>query len=518
MLTDQDGSLAGIISERDIIKAYTKGSENVDQLKAEELMTPQVVTCTPETSLPDVLAMMSSYRIRHLPVLRERALVGLISVRDVLDIQQQMLLADIERREQASQVLQDDRDALEKAFAERTKALEASESRYRNLIEGSELGIRIEQPGAELLFANDACARMFGFESTQEYLVVLSEPGKFIAPHDRERLLANRNARKEGKIALNEYEYDALRKDGSIIPVQVFVREIIWDGIPALHRTLIDISKRRIAEQRLRESEMRFRVFFDNSPSIMYAKDRDHKLAFVNAKYLEFHGVREADVIGKRGGSTLEKEKRIKVEELDQKVMSDGITSTSTIPMTSKTGDIRDFLVIKFPIYGADGEISGIGGINTDVTELYKRERELLVAKTEAEILAEKAEAASQSKSLFLATMSHELRTPMNGVLGMADLLAKTDLTDVQRDFLQTIRESGRALLDLLNDILDLSKIEAGRVELEAADFSIAELLAATNALWARPAQEKGLVFSIHNNVTDTDVVRSDRTRLRQVL
>jgi len=146
-----------------------------------------------------------------------------------------------------------------------------------------------------------------------------------------------------------------------------------------------------------------------------------------------------------------------------------------------------------------------------DVTEAR------LAATAQASAL-ETAEAANRAKSDFLATMSHEIRTPLNGVLGMAQAMAADTLPETQRERLAVVRRSGETLLTILNDILDLSKIEAGKLELEEVDFDIAEVAGATLAGFGAVATAKGVSLDLRIGETAGGVYRSDPTRVRQIL
>jgi len=127
------------------------------------------------------------------------------------------------------------------------------------------------------------------------------------------------------------------------------------------------------------------------------------------------------------------------------------------------------------------------------------------------------AEAANEAKSAFLATMSHEIRTPLNGVLGMAQAMDRDELTRVQRDRLSIIHQSGEALLAILNDILDLSKIEAGQIELEDIEFDLGEVARGAHEAFTALANKKGLSFAL--DIADArGIYRGDPTRLRQIL
>jgi PAS domain S-box-containing protein len=150
-------------------------------------------------------------------------------------------------------------------------------------------------------------------------------------------------------------------------------------------------------------------------------------------------------------------------------------------------------------------------GALQNITERKSSERALVHAKDEAE-------SATRAKSAFLATMSHEIRTPLNGVLGMTQAMAMGEVTDQQRERLEVIRQSGESLLAILNDVLDLSKIEAGKLELEQANFDISELARGAHGTFAATAQAKGLKFDLKVERSVRGVYRGDSVRVRQIL
>lgn len=273
--------------------------------------------------------------------------------------------------------------------------------------------------------------------------------------------------------------------------------------------------RRKVGEQTevLRERGKILRALIDNLPQAIYVKDRESRFVVANEYTAQLTGCDDPDeLVGKTDFDFFPEENASKYYADEQAIVETGEPQIELEEkVVNASGEERHSLATKVPIFDEDGEVKRIVGITYDITERKQMEKELREARQEAL-------AAARAKSQFLANMSHEIRTPMNGVIGFADLLADTELTSEQQEFVDAIRNSGNTLLSIINDILDFSKFEAGEVELEMRPVRVQSVVEEGLDALSTKGAEKGLeiTYLIDEDVPST--IQTDETRLRQVL
>ncbi|HTT32763.1 MAG TPA: response regulator [Methylomirabilota bacterium] len=274
-----------------------------------------------------------------------------------------------------------------------------------------------------------------------------------------------------------------------------------------------EVVRRGKAEEALSIQRGRLRALIDNVPDFMYVKDADSRFLLANVSVAKQMGVNSPDeLFGKTDFEFYPREFAQTFFNDEQRVILTGQPEVNREePGLDRYGNVSQVLTTKVPLRDKNGQVIGIAGVGRDITALKRAQEEMRKAR-------EAAEAASRAKSEFLANMSHEIRTPLNGVIGMTDLALETNLTQEQREYLETVKMSADSLLTVINDILDFSKIEAGKIDLEAINFDLRDLLEFTLKTMAVRADEKGveLLGDIAPGVPE--LIRGDPSRLRQVL
>ncbi|MBF0421334.1 MAG: PAS domain S-box protein, partial [Magnetococcales bacterium] len=308
-----------------------------------------------------------------------------------------------------------------------------------------------------------------------------------------------------------------IRKDGQILFAILNVRCLRHpDGqLYRIVSTLMDVTERKRTELALQDELRRNKWFadiMDDVDAYIYIKDRQLRYIYANRLTLELFQCTAEDLIGKSDEQFFTSDESIRQLKLvDRHIIETGEPSRTEMEVAPiSTGEMRTYLEAKRPIFDHAGHVWGLSGVSTDITEQKQSETELLRAK-------EQAEEAARIKGEFLAAMSHEIRTPMNVVLGMSELLLETELTPRQRHFALIMHNSGKALLGVINDVLDFSRIEAGRLNLSEVPFSPRQVVEETTHLMHMAAEEKGLVMEDWIAADIPEAILGDDGRLRQI-
>ena len=407
------------------------------------------------------------------------------------------------------------------------EALLLAERRLRDVIEGAQVGTWTWDFDSVGQLVNDVWAHMLGYGAGELTLITYDTWSRLIHPDDKDWVEAELNRCTRGETESYEAEYRMRHRDGHWIWVLDRARVVRRkaDGSPKVMAGIqIEISEQKSREAALLRAkaeleqalalrdtaEQRFTDIAAVADGWFWEQDADLRFIYLShTEHVERLGLTGDSVIGRTRTEWLEAYPEVMASADWQPVLQaqrDHKPFRNFVYRApySKDGEERWFRISGQPVFDAGGQFLGYRGVGSDVTELY-------LAKA-------RAEEASRTKSMFLANMSHEIRTPLNGVLGMAEVLDSA-LTDPEhRRMIGTIRRSGETLLNILNDILDMSKIEAGKLELEQVPFSPVEMAERVEDLHRLKAEEKGLDFEVLVS-TGAELRRiGDPFRVQQIL
>lgn len=382
-------------------------------------------------------------------------------------------------------------------------SLRSSEERYRSLQNNLPIGVFRTTPDGRFIQANPATLTILGIPSMDD-LDRISVADFYVNPMDRDALL--HQLREKGTV--ENYECLIKRLDGVNIWCSMNVRATFDDNGNLLHQDgiMTDISDRRTAEMQRRK----LHDAIQQSPSSVVIMDADGRIEYVNPKFSELTGYSALEVIGTTWPLLQHKPETDSMHHTLWNNIRSGLEWRGEVQQQRRSGDWYWEACTVKGIHDEADVITHIIAVTDDVSERKRMQQDVIVAK-------EKAEEMNRLKSTFLATMSHELRTPLNGILGFATLLAEDLMETSHREMAATILNSGNRLLDTLNGILDLSVVEADKLNVVWSDVNLNTLIEEVRRLYQANAERKSLYLTAEIDLPSL-IVRTDERLVRQIL
>lgn len=429
-------------------------------------------------------------------------------------------IIDITERKNAEEELQNYRDHLEQLIMVRTAENEYVKKQTELILNSVGEGIYGVNLEGEVTFINPAAEQMLGWSSLelhgkkQHELIHHTRTDGSAYPAKECPIY---KAFVDGKIHHITDEC-FWRKDGSSFPVE-YISTPIWENNQLVGAVVAfsDITLRKKTETSLRESEERYRMLADNVSDVIWMMGLNGKFLYISPSVIRQTGYTVEETMQRSFDEIFEKSSAETIRNLfssvDEKVKRGERIEEGVMELHEYRKDgVEIWIEIVYSgIYGTNDQFFGLMGVSRDITEHKQLIEELQLAKAKAEI-------ATKVKSEFLANMSHEIRTPMNAILGFSDLLYNNVKEGKQRLQVESIRNSAQSLLSIINDILDLSKIEAGKLQIQYQPVGIANIIRDIQNIFGQKLKEKQLSFYIEYGKDVPESIMIDEIRLRQIL
>ncbi len=370
-------------------------------------------------------------------------------------------------------------------------------------------------------YANVSAIELFGADNADQ---LLGKPLFGLIHPDFHAIIADRLRRVlKSSVRNPPLEQKMIRLDGSIIDVETISWSFLSGGHRLVAAEICDITERRRAESVLRDSEERFRSLFDDAPIAYHELDCQGVVRRVNRTECQLLGLAAEEILGRHASDFAAD---VKTSQLSLARKLSGEVPLVPFERWYRRGDESVFLaeVNENLIRDQTGRIIGIRTGLLDITDRVNAKQQLdeyaqalQVKNQELEIALSMAQEAATMKDRFLANVSHEVRTPLTAVIGMASLMLQTTLDEEQRECIETVVRAGETLTAIINDILDISRIEAGKLELNQIECNFSEILQRAARLLSGRALEKGLQLSV-SIAEEIPLIVCDTVRLAQVL
>ena len=392
------------------------------------------------------------------------------------------------------------------------RALRSSEVRLNAAVEGTHVGIWDWNLVTDKLTFNEAWRKIYGFEQ-DDLPEFFNDWKSYVHEDDLPEVLSKLRKHLYGETPMFQHIYKARRKSGAYIVIEA-KGKLVHDENQMPVRivgTAVDITERQQMEDAVRKSQAQLTALIENREEAIWSIDRNKRILNFNTPIVEiFKSVYNATF---RQGDVITEILPKEAAEIWEGRYERSLAGESySIVDDLKSADENLFIEYSLnPIRIEDGSVIGVSVLARNITQQKSFEKSLREAK-------EAAEAANRTKSQFLANMSHEIRTPMNGIIGFADLLLQSRLTPQQREYLDIVRFSADSLLNLINDLLDLSKIESGKLDLLHNEFDLHKLQREVVRSFKVKAKEQNLTIKLQVDKSIPHSLTGDEMRFQQVM